>query len=466
MLNGLQKLIKPTGVTKFAGSPGGLLNFPFGSNFTWMGWNKTLQLQGGYGNKIVYAYANVLVTKLIEVPITVSEIVKEREARKLASFNFGNNANKSGKYNIQEIKALRPMEKHPFINLMDSPNDYQTWIDLMEAFWFNYVISGDGYIWPERIVDGSRAGEPVRLHVLPSNLVMPVRNQADINSTITYYQFTSWTGQIVRIEPEDLMHLSQWSPFDPVLGGYSPLVPGAKSIATNEANQEAQGRAYQNGSTGIIISSDVGGSDKEVAFHKMTEEQMRDIKETVNISWIGTINNKGTHVTNGAVVVNKLGDTLAELQLIEAEKSNWKDGGALFGVNPILVGDMSGGTENNVQVAYKALVLNNVIPKIRKFDAMLRKFANMWYPTDSIWIQHDVKSYPEITADQKLMKEIYGDADWIDQNEKRRLIGDLDDMEAYNGVTLVAGGKKTLQQIIDGNFEDPLENAKQLDYRG
>jgi len=465
MLNGLQKLIKPEGVTKYAGSPGSLLNFGFGSNFTWMGWNKTAQLQGGYGNKIVYAYANVLVNKLIEVPITLSEIVKEREARKLAQFNFGNNSNKTGKYNIAEIKALKPIEKHPFLNLMDNPNSYQTWIDLMEAFWFNYVISGDGYIWPQKALEGKAIGEPQYFHVIPTNLIQPIRDQANIYSRINYYQFTSWTGQVIRIEPEDLIHLSQWSPFDPVLGGYSPLVPGAKSVATNEANQEAQGRAFVNGSTGIMISADVGGNTADTAFHKLTEDQVREIQETLNLRYKGAQNNQQTHVLNGSVVVNKLGDTLADLQLIEAEKANWKDGGAIFGVSPILVGDMSGGTENNVKAAYTALVLNNVIPKLRKFDALLRKFMKVWYPNELIWVQHDVKLFPEVSADQKLMKEIYGDADFVDQNEKRRLIGDLDDKEEYNGVTLVSSSKKTLEQIMDGNFVDPLENAKQFDYR-
>lgn len=464
MFEGLQKILKSGSVTKSGYFPGGL-NYQLGNTFTWMGWNKTAQLQGGYGNKIVYAYANVIVTKEIEVPLTVYDVINEREARKLHTFQFGGDRNNKGAYNLLELKALRERENHPFIKLIDNPNGYQTGLDLMEAFWFNYEISGDGYLWARRLTEGRNAGQPAKLYCLPSNLVMPIRSSADLEAPITAYQFTSWWGEVHIIPPEDILHLAKWSPFDPILGGYSPLVPGAKTIATNEANQEAQGRAFQNGSTGIIIHSDVGGKDGDTAYDKLTEEQVRKIESTLEKKYKGAINNQQTHVTNGYVGVVKLGDTLADLKLCEAEIANWKDGGALFGVNPILVGDMKGGTENNVQAAYKALVINNVIPKLRKFDAALRKWIELWYPGQSIMVKCDVKKFTEISPDQKLMKEVFGDADWVDLNEKRALIADLPEKAEYNGVTLVSGGKKTLDQVKDGNFDEPLPDAKQYDYR-
>lgn len=440
-------------------------SYQFGNTFSWMGWNKTAQLQGGYGNKIVYAYANVIVTKLVEVPLTVYDVINEREARKLDSFHFGGDHNKAGLYNITHIKALRERENHPLVKLWENPNPYQTGIEMMEAFWYNYEISGDGYLWAQKLTEGRDKGQPVYLHCLPSNLVMPVRQFADINAPINYYQFTTWWGQVYQIPPEDILHLPKWSPFDPVLGGYSPLVPGAKMVALNEANQIAQGSAFEKGSTGVIIHSDIGGKSDAESFDKLTTEQVRDIEKTLALKYQGAINNKNTHVTNGYVAVTKLGDTLAELELCEQEKANWRDGGALFNVSPILVGDMSVGSEDKVKVLTKALVINNAIPKLRRFDASLKKWVALWYPGQNIVVKADIKKFTEISPDQKLMKEVYGDADWVDLNEKRMLIADLPEKEEYKGVTLVGGGKKTLEQIIDGNFEDPLDQAR-LDYNG
>lgn len=463
MFKGLQNILNKN-VNKSSGFVPGGMNFQWGNTFTWMGWNKTAQLQGGYGNKIVYSYANVVVTKEVEVPLTAYDVVDDRQARKLEKFNFGGEGNRKGAYNLIELKALKERADHPFIKLLDDPNSFQTGIDLLEAFWFNYEISGDGYLWARRLTEGRNAGMPAKLYCLPSNLVMPVRQYADMDAPINYYQFTNWWGKVHIIPPEDILHLAKWSPFDPVLGGYSPLVPGAKSIATNEANQEAQGRAFINGSTGIIIHSDVGGADGDKAYDKLTEEQVRKIEATLEHKYKGAANNQQTHVTNGWVGVVKLGDTLADLKLCEAEEANWRDGGALFGVNPILVGNMKGGTENNVQAAYKALVINNVIPKLRKFDAALKKWKTTLYPGDRSLIKSDVKKFTEISPDQKLMKEVFGDADWVDQNEKRALIADLPAKSEYENVTLVAGGKKTLDQIKDGNFDENL-GGQQLDYR-
>lgn len=459
----IQGFIKSV-VKSASGFPG--FAYQWGNAFTWMGWNKTAQLQGGYGNKIVYAYSNVVVTKLTEVPYTVYDIIDEREAKKLDQFRFGGMANKMGQFNLIHVKALREREKHPLIDLLENPNPYQTGIDMFQALWYNYKISGDGYLWAQPITAGRDMGQPLYIHCLPTNLVQPIRQYADINAPISYYQFTTWWGQIFQIPVEQILHLARWSPFDPILGGYSPLVPGAKMISTNEANQEAQGRAFINGSTGIIIHSDVGGKDGDTAFDKLTEGQVREINKTLELKWAGAANNQKAHVTNGYVAVTKLGDTLAELQLCEQEKSNWRDGGALFNVSPILVGDMSGGTDNNVQVAYKSLVINNVIPDLRKLDAAFKKWIAPWYPDQKIVVKADIKKFTEISPDQKLMKEVYGDADWVDQNEKRALIADLPAKPEYEGITLVGSTKKTLEQIIDGNFEDPKQDAKQLDYRG
>lgn len=449
----------------FGGSSFPGFSYQFGNTFTWMGWNKTAQLQGGYANKIVYAYANVSITKLTEVPMTVYDVIDDREARKLERFNFGGDRNKAGIYNIIEMKALKEIQNHPLIKLLDNPNPYQTGIEMMWAFWANYEISGDGYLWAQRLTEGRDKGQPVYLHCLPSNLVKPIRQFTDVNAPIQYYQFTTWWGQIYQIPLEDILHLPKWSPFDPVLGGYSPLVPGAKMVSTNEANQEAQGAAFVNGSTGIIIHSDVGGNTDADSFDKLTDDQIRKINETLEMKWNGSINNRKTHVTNGFVDVKKLGDTLAELQLCEQEKSNWRDGGALFNISPILVGDMSGGTENNVAAAYKALVINNTIPKLRQLDASFKKWIAAWYPGQSIIIKSDVKKFTEISPDQKLMKDVFGDADWVDQNEKRMLIADLPEKPEYVGVTLVGSTKKTLEQIIDGNF-DPTMTTGTSDYNG
>jgi len=437
----------------------------FGGVFGWMGWNKTAQLQIGYANKVVYSYANVLVRKMIEVPLIPYQVIDDKAETRMKRFNFTPDSNRSGKYDLLEMKALREVESHPLIDLLEYPNEYQTGIQLRESFWFNYFISGDGYIWPERNPEGRNATEPVHLHCLPSQLVQPVRIDGNFNAPISYYVFTTWSGQKITIMPDEMFHMAQWSPFDPILGGYSPLVPGAKTISTNEANQEAQGRAFVNGSTGIIIHSDVDFTGPK-GQGKLTTDQVSAIKATLAQEWQGAANNKGTHVTNGYVDVKKLGDTLAELQLIEAEKVNWKDGGALFGVSPILVGDMSGGTENNVKSAYQSLVINVVLPNEKKFDAMISRKVKDWYPAQKIILKHDFKAYTELSADQKLLKETYGDADFITQNEKRKLFGfDADETtEGMNGY-LVSGTKKTMQQIQDGNFDEPVTPTKQYDYR-
>lgn len=428
--------------------------------FSWGFRTKNSQLTLGYQNKIVYAVVNVLVRKLVEVPIIVSKVKSQKDLARVKTYSF-NKGNHDGKFHKYMAKALDELEDHDLITLLDEPNDYQTGIELREAFWMNYELSGDGYLFVETAGEGRREGKPVFLHALNADRVVPYRSGGDWRTPIDYYTYTTWNGEQITIRPEQLMHMSKWSPFDPIKGGLSPQDALGSTIEKNNQNAIAQGAAFRNGSTGTIIGSDSIVADGKQYF-KLSKEAVADIKETTQRDWAGSSNSLKTHVTNGHVTVQKLGDTLIDLNAINANKEDVQFIAAGYGMSAILVGDMSGGTDSNVAAAYKALVTNVVVPELRKFDMKFRRFMRNWYAGEKLDVSHDLTEFTELAPDLKLMKEVYGMPN-ISEDERRKIFN-FDEMP--NGIgkaILVPSGLQTIESILEPELEiDP--NGKQYDY--
>jgi len=451
-MNKLQKIGAALLGIKAYYAPG--VTMMFGNTWGWSYKAKSGQLSEGYRNKIVYAVVNVLVRKLIEAPIIVSKVTSKKDLRKVKAYNFSQ-GNETGKYNLLQAKALEELEDHPLITLLDIPNQYQTGIELRKAFWFNYELTGDGYLFVERIGD-----RPVFLHCLPSDRVVPRREGNDWRKPITGYKFSSWTGETIELPMEDLMHMPKWSPNDPLQGGFSPLQAVGSNVAKNNQNDIAQGAAFKNGGTGTILSSDVI-VDNGTAHSKLSVEQVKSIKETIQRDWTGVENNGKFHVTNGLVKVDKLGDTLVDLNAINADNQDAVRIAAGWGVSPILIGDMTGGTDANVAGAYKALVTNVVVSELREFDAKFRQFSAEWYKGERLHPSHDLTEFSELAPDLVQMKAVYGDAWYVTGNEKRKIFNMDEDSNPNMNKFLVPSGLMDLDAVFIDEL-DPERGAEEL----
>lgn len=435
----------------------------FGTPFNYGYQTKTAQLTEGYRNKIVYAVVNVLVRKLLEPPIIVSKVKSEKSLRSLNRFNFSR-GNEHGKYNILQTKAFDELEEHALIDLFEDPNSYQTCMELKEHFWFNYQLTGDGYIFAEKNEGGRREGQPVFLHSLNADRVIPYRVADDWRNPIQYYTFTAWDGSQIKIYPQDLMHMTKWSPLDPIKGGYSPQQSLGLTISKNNQSDIAAGSAFVNGGTGTIISSDVIIDKDGQDYMKLSPEQVANIKETVQRDMKGAHNNGNIVVTNGYANVQKYGDTLVDLNIIQSNAADKEDICAAWGVSSILIGAKDGGSENNVKIANKSLVTNVCVPELRKFDEKFRKFSKDWYKGEKLHIGHDLTEYPELAPDLEIMKKVYGDSWQITGNEFRKIVNMDESADPIMNMHLIPQNLVPSSQLLEAPIDDIDQNAKQYDY--
>jgi hypothetical protein len=345
-----------------------------------------------YGNKIFYSATNILVLKLTEVPITFNRKKTKVRTEKFYSKNISNEARKA-------FKALNlvELEDHDLNKLFDSPNTYQSGIELMEDFWHNYTF-GDGYLFFEDLGVLSNNKKPFRVHSLARSRVMPIRSN-DNYDNILEYRFTTWNGFQIIIPKSNILHMKHWNPNIGDMRGLGVDVIAAMDIALNNANNEMQGASFNNGGRGTLMSSDSEITADGEKKNKMTAEQMALLQKTVEMDMKGVENYKRIHFTNGYVSVQQFGDTLIENDAIRAEDSQWKNIYTIVGVPFVLSPAASSVSENSIIAGYKSFVTNLVISELRKFDQKLTQKVQQWYP--DIIATHDLTEFTELAPDLK-----------------------------------------------------------------
>ncbi len=405
--------------------------------FTW-----NYNYERNYYNKMVYAVENLIVTKSVEVEITVSKIINKKAARKYS------------KYIVPElIYAFKQVGFEDATDseiqmLLDKPNSYQTRIEFMESFWYNYNLGQHGgMIWAEMPGNDARRMRPIALHVLPSNLVS-ITQSNDFRNPIAKIIFTTYQGQTFEINPANVMVLQRWNPESNIYS-FSTQKAAQPIIARNDANTIAQGSAFVNGGTGILLSSDIAVVDGNVV-NKMSAEQMSALKDQITKTISGAHNNKKINYTNGHVKVDKLGDTMADLQLVEAANNDWKEYAALRGVNPVLIGSEKASTESNVIEARKALVTGVVLPQLRKFDEKITEFLSRLFDVKGYSINHEVTDYTELTPDLKMLKDTFGSP--VLTIDEQRAIYDYESLGQNGEKILVPNNLQTLDDLLMGQI--------------
>jgi hypothetical protein len=390
-------VLRSKDTTKGIRNPGYPVQIFGGREFTW----GTDGMQA-YNNKIFYTATNILINKLLEPPIVFSK--KREGATKRYTKFYAKSLSNEERFFIKNA-ALEEQPDHELKKLFDSPNDYQSGVEMMEDFWHNYSF-GDGFLWFEMWDSSlSRSKKPKAIHSLTRSRIIPIQSTDPFNR-ILYYKYTTWNGQTVNIYPQDMLHLKKWNNNPQQMKGLGINEICAMDIALNDANNEAQGAAFVNGGRGTLFSSDTEKNMAGIPQDKMTAEQMRALKETMQKDFVGGHNNRRQHWTNGYVQAQNYGDTFAEMELTTSDESRWKYIFAINGVPWSLGPITTAATDNNVAAGYKGLVSNTCLPIFAKFDQKLTQKAQQWYP--GLVGMTDTTEYAELAPDLKTMKEVFG----------------------------------------------------------
>jgi HK97 family phage portal protein len=412
----------------------------------------------------VFSAVRVIIDKAKPCPWLLYEI---KDQQKQAYYlNYRQKAEFIHKAKEFKTKALNEIQTSPILDLLNKPNNFQTAMQFREDLFGFYNTLGECFIYADMPVLGRNAGRPNALYSLPPHLVEPIYS-GDYKNPIKHYIFY-FDGKPQEIEPHRICHIKKWNPLYNYTGdglhAIAPIEVSRNLINREKANQKAQTRAYINGGRAFLISAEQPAADQET----MTQEQLDILNDRIKEKLQGPENYMNIQATSASVKVHNIGDSVADMKLIEADKEDLRKVCMIFNVDPILLGLKDGAKYDNQEGAYKALVTQVVMPQqndiTEALNCWLVPMMNKGDDSRKLFLEADGEFYPELQPDAKLMREIYGSGHFT-TNEFRSTIGwdahpdDVSNMMLHPTNIKVISSELLKQQ--EQNRQRTLENKPQ-----
>ncbi|MFD2597516.1 phage portal protein [Sphingobacterium corticis] len=410
-----------------------------------------------FNSENVFPVVRVILDKAKPCPWRLYEVKNQQKGDLDYYLSYRNKSEHFTKERQLKEKALKEVEDNPILDLLNKPNNYQTRSQFIEDVLGFYNTLGECFIYADIPVRGRNAGKPTALYSLPAHLVEPIYSN-DYRNPIKHYQF-SFDGNPIDIDPSRILHIKKWNPLYNYNGGglhaIAPVQVARDLINRGKANQTAQTKAFINGGSAFLMSSETPND----TFDGMTQEQLDILNDRIKERIQGVENYGTITATNAPVKVQKVGDSVADMKLIEADKEGLRKICAIMNVDPILLGLKEGAKYDNQEGAYKALVTQTIMPQLNDLAEGLNNWLLPMYTkkseggdevaTKAYFLEADSKFYPELQPDAKLIKETYASGGFT-YNEYRSELGWDAHVDPIADLMLVATNvKPTSMEIIN-----------------
>ena len=257
---------------------------------------------------------------------------------------------------------LAPAPEHALQLLLDRPNPYYSGLHLVGALLADLMLTGNGYALKVRTGNGRVA----ELWWAPSSLVEPKWPDTDPSVYISHYEYTV-EGDVIRLEPDDVIHVRQG--FDPnnIRKGLSDLASLYREVASDNEAANWTASLLRNGAVpGVVISPELPAT--------VSQPQLDSIKDEFMRRFGGDM--KGAPlVLNGPTRVQPLSFNPQEMSLRDVRVIPEERITAVLGIPAIVVGLGAGlqrSTFANYAEAREAAYESFIIPMQRLLAAELQ----------------------------------------------------------------------------------------------
>lgn len=390
--------------------------------------NTANYINGAYNiNDIVYSIINIILDKVRLPQWGVYQVEDESSLKMMYSLMAKKDitAKEYGKILEFREKALTPV-KNPgkWGELIQYPNEYQTFQDFVAHGCGFKLLTGNKYVWADVLDAGANKGLPQNLWLMPSQFVQ-LMVTSGFPSKVTSYRMTNLANAVEKqsYSVEEIFHEKyanySWNVNGEQHYGIAPLKAALRLTNRNNSALEASTAKFQNGGLDAIIYIDdpLLNNDGRQAQAKATKEAL--IKEYTGPK------NQGKVVSSPYKTgVAQLGLSPVELDIIQAEKWDLRRFCNVFGVPSQLLNDPDNKVYNNTKEGEKALTSRCALPLLTSFrDNMNRKARNDWKLDKRFILDFDMQVFSEL---QQNIGEV---VDWtskmiaITPNEQRELAG-------------------------------------------
>lgn len=408
-------------------------------------------------NSEVYAIVKRISKTISTVPFYVYQVKNKKElTRYKAMMSNASTGADVAKAELTRAKAVSEIADSPLNKLLEKPNEYQSFSEFVENVVGYKLITGNSYIWANRLSNG----KVQELVVLPSQYVAII-SDGTINGVEGYtFTLVGWDN----LPAKDVIHLKYFNPYFDTNGqqlyGLSPLQAAYRTVQrSNDAKDTSVGMLQNQGPKGILYAKDGNNDFGPEAAGKLKE----DFYNQYGTKTQGQIvQNAGRVLIAGAELgwVN-MGMSPVDLQLLESEKITLRELCNVYGVNSALFNDPDNKTYNNMKEAKKEMLTQVVLPEL----VALRDAFNRFFATEigeGYYIDFDITVFPELQEDMKELSAILSQSWWTTPNEKRQAMRYDTIQDPVMDEIFIPAGYLPIDELT--MLQDPRNAQQQGDY--
>ena len=311
----------------------------------------------------------------------------------------------------------QPVERHPLLDLLESPNPAYDGAILLAATELSYIVDGNAY-W---LLVRSGAGRVVEIWWVPHWMIEP-RWPRDGSEFISHYRYTPGSVPI-NLDPEDVVHFRFGLDPDNQRKGLSRLKTVMRELFTDSEAANWTAALLKNGAApGVVISPEPGDSE-------VHPDDLQATKSYVQDRFTG--DNRGAPlVLGGATRIAEFGFNPRQMNLKDIRRVPEERGCAAIGVPPIIAGFGAGlehATYSNYEIAQRVVYRSNLVPTWRSWGRTIRRQLLTHFESDiaPYQVYFDTSEIEALQEDEsarveRLLKELAGSGIMLSEYREAR----------------------------------------------
>jgi HK97 family phage portal protein len=317
------------------------------------------------------------------------------------------------------------IEVHPLLDRWYSPNPEQYLPEFVEDWAGCLLLGGNSFMQAVNLNNNFKT-PPDEIYVLRPDWVEVIPNQTGIIG----YRYGSTASEKQLMDKMQVAQTKYWCP-DDALRGLSPI-----EVAAILVDMQTSGNKWNL----ALMQNSARPPGAWVTDQMLTETAYTSMKDDLQKKYQGVRNAGRPPVLYGGLKWQSMSITPAELDWLSSRMRNASDIANIYNIAPMLIGDTSASTFNNMDSAKLASYFEAVFPMILdKLEAtanrwLVPKYAN---GKSGLYLAYKPESVPAI---QKFLQEQL--AQKSDRSNKIYLAGKctLDEARAIDGLPPVPGG--------------------------
>lgn len=294
--------------------------------------------------------------------------------------------------------------EHPFLDFWANPNPLHEMSNaaLWNLFEIYLKLKGEGYF----IIEKDPLGTPVELWPVPVHWV-----QMTPYLDHPFYTVRLTNGQLMNVSVDDMFVMKDLNPLDPFKRGLGQAEPLADEIETDEYAAKFQKRFFFNDATPNLI----------IGMPKSTPEQ----RSRFRMEWLerfkGVFQSHGVATVNGEVTINKVGESMKDMDMVNGRTFLRNAVLEHFGVPREIMGITESSNRATSEAAQFIYAQNVLMPNLHRREDAVNHQLIPYFGDDLVWHFDDI-----VPRNQEFDKGLALDgwnAGLLTKDEARELLG-------------------------------------------